>query len=32
MGKEVIARIFKERDWFEQDGILLGEERKISKD
>jgi SAM-dependent methyltransferase len=31
MGKEVLARIFRERDWHEtEDGIVL-EERKISK-
>jgi SAM-dependent methyltransferase len=32
MGKEVLARIFRERDWSEQDGILFLEERKVSKD
>lgn len=31
MGKEVNARIFRERDWREEDGIILLEERKISK-
>lgn len=31
MGKEVLARIFRERDWGEQDGILFLEERKVSK-
>jgi len=31
MGKEVLARIFRERDWYEQDGILFLEERKISQ-
>lgn len=29
MGKEVLARIFRERDWFEQDGALFLEERKL---
>jgi SAM-dependent methyltransferase len=32
MGKEVLARIFRERDWSEQDGVLFLEERKVSKD
>jgi len=31
MGKEVLARIFQERDWREQDGIFLLEERKVGK-
>jgi SAM-dependent methyltransferase len=31
MGKEVNARIFRERDWHEEDGIIFLEERKISK-
>ncbi len=31
MGKEVLARIFQERDWREQDGIILLEERKVGK-
>jgi len=30
MGKEVLARIFRERDWFEQDGALFLEERRLS--
>lgn len=29
MGKEILARIFRERDWFEEDGILILEERKL---
>ena len=32
MGKEILARIFKERDWYEQDGVLYLEERKVKKD
>lgn len=31
MGKEVLARIFQERDWREQDGIFLLEERKVGQ-
>jgi SAM-dependent methyltransferase len=31
MGKEVLARIFQERDWREEDGIILLEERKIGE-
>jgi SAM-dependent methyltransferase len=31
MGKEVLARIFQERDWREQDGIILLEERKVGR-
>ena len=31
MGKEVLARIFRERDWQEIDGAIMLEERKISK-
>jgi SAM-dependent methyltransferase len=30
MGKEVLARIFRERDWHEEDGIIFLEERKLS--
>ena len=30
MGKEVLARIFQERVWREEDGILILEERKLS--
>ncbi len=31
MGKEVLARIFHERDWYEEDGVLILEERKITR-
>jgi SAM-dependent methyltransferase len=31
MGKEVLARIFRERDWYEENGVLILEERKISE-
>ncbi len=31
MGKEVLARIFRERDWHEENGCILLEERKISQ-
>jgi SAM-dependent methyltransferase len=31
MGKEVLARTFRERDWYEEDGVLILEERKVSK-
>lgn len=31
MGKEVLARIFRERDWHEDDGVLVLQERKLSK-
>lgn len=31
MGKEVLARIFRERDWHEEDGVIFLEERKLSK-
>lgn len=30
MGKEVLARIFRERDWHEKDGVIYLEERKLS--
>lgn len=30
MGKEVLGRIFRERDWCEVDGVLFLEERKLS--
>ena len=30
MGKEVLAGIFRERDWHEEDGIIFLEERKLS--
>jgi len=29
MGKEVLARIFQERSWHEEDGVLILEERRI---
>jgi ubiquinone/menaquinone biosynthesis C-methylase UbiE len=32
MGKEVLARIFQEKGWEEQDGIFFLQERKISED
>jgi len=32
IGKEIIARIFRERDWHEENGKIIMEERKISKD
>jgi SAM-dependent methyltransferase len=31
MGKEVLARIFQERDWWQEDDIILLEERKVGK-
>jgi SAM-dependent methyltransferase len=31
MGKEILARIFQERDWHEEDGTLVLQERKVSK-
>jgi SAM-dependent methyltransferase len=31
LGKEVLARIFRERDWHEENGVLILEERKVSK-
>jgi len=31
-GKEILARIFRERDWHEDDGVIWLEERKVSKD
>lgn len=31
MGKEILARIFRERDWSEEDGHLLLQERKLSQ-
>ena len=31
MGKEILARIFGERDWHEQDGVIFLEERKVCK-
>jgi SAM-dependent methyltransferase len=32
MGKEVLARIFQERDWIEQDGVYFLQEREVSRD
>lgn len=32
MGKEVLARIFRERDWVEIDDVILMEERTVGKD
>ena len=32
MGKEVLASVFRERDWREEDGALILEERKVSND
>jgi SAM-dependent methyltransferase len=32
MGKEVLARIYRERDWHEEDGVLVLEERRLSQD
>lgn len=32
MGKEILARIFRERDWRERDGAILLEERQIVDD
>lgn len=31
MGKEVLARIFRERDWREEDGMIILEERRLSR-
>lgn len=31
MGKEALARIFRERDWREEDGLIVLEERKVGK-
>jgi SAM-dependent methyltransferase len=31
MGKEVLARIFRERDWYEVNDILVLQERKVSR-
>jgi SAM-dependent methyltransferase len=30
MGKEVLARVFRERDWYEVNDILVLQERKVS--
>jgi len=32
MGKEVLDRIFRERDWYEDSGVFFLEERKLSDD
>ncbi len=32
VGKEILARIFRERDWREEGGVMWLEERKVSKD
>ncbi len=32
MGKEVLARIFQEKRWFEEDGTIVLEESKLSED
>lgn len=32
MGKEILARIFRERDWYEIDGNIWLEERRVLKD
>jgi SAM-dependent methyltransferase len=32
MGKEILARRFQERDWEERDGVIILQERRISKD
>jgi SAM-dependent methyltransferase len=32
MGKEILARIFRERDWQEVEGAIMLEERKVSRD
>ena len=29
--REVLARIFRPRDWYEQDGLLVLEERKVRR-
>ncbi len=31
-GKEIVARVFRERDWHEEDGVICLEQRSISKD
>ena len=31
MGKEVLARIFQERGWREEDGLIILEEREVTK-
>lgn len=32
VGKEVLARVFRERDWHEENGIIMMEERKVNRD
>jgi len=32
VGKEVLARIFQEKRWFEEDGVIVLEESKLSED
>jgi SAM-dependent methyltransferase len=32
MGKEILARVFTERGWHEEDGMLILEERKLAPD
>ena len=32
MGKEVLARIFRERDWHEEKDVIIMKERRVSKD
>ena len=32
MGKEILARIFRERDWYEVNGIVVLQERKVCRD
>jgi SAM-dependent methyltransferase len=32
MGKEILARVFTERGWHEEDGMLILEERKLASD
>ncbi|MBU1699122.1 MAG: class I SAM-dependent methyltransferase [Candidatus Eisenbacteria bacterium] len=31
MGKEILARMFKERDWYEGDGFIILEEREVKE-
>jgi SAM-dependent methyltransferase len=32
VGKEVLARIFQEKRWYEEDGVIILEEAKLSED
>ncbi|MBN2737076.1 MAG: class I SAM-dependent methyltransferase [Spirochaetales bacterium] len=32
MGKEVLARIFSPRDWYEEEGVVYLEEREVTRD